>query len=106
MYTQPKLYEKINRHPDTLTVFGKQLLDEGTCSAQTLEEIKAMVNRTLEADFQAAKTWEVHNSTQHLLQWIVHRVLNCPFTFSQTLKYDWLSSKVRAARPLPVHTSP
>ena len=64
MYTQPKLYEKINRHPDTLTVFGKQLLDEGTCSAQTLEEIKAMVNRTLEADFQAAKTWEVHNPTQ------------------------------------------
>ena len=61
MYTQPKLYEKINRHPDTLAVFGKQLLDEGTCSAQTLEEIKAMVNRTLEADFQAAKTWEVHN---------------------------------------------
>lgn len=59
MYTQPKLYEKITKHPDTLSVYGKQLLDEGTCSAQALEEIKTMVNATLEADFQAAKTWEV-----------------------------------------------
>eukprot|EP01036_Dinobryon_divergens_P028687 gene28687-37675_t len=68
MYTQPKLYERITKHPDTLSVYGKQLLDEGTCTAQTLEEIKTMVNATLEADFQAAKTWE-------------------------TTKYDWLSSK-------------
>ena len=63
MYTQPKLYAKITTHPDTLSVYGKQLLDEGTCAAEALDDIKTMVNRTLEADFQAAKTWEVQTHT-------------------------------------------
>eukprot|EP00597_Dinobryon_sp_UTEXLB2267_P014385 CAMPEP_0170123796 /NCGR_PEP_ID=MMETSP0020_2-20130122/17744_1 /TAXON_ID=98059 /ORGANISM="Dinobryon sp., Strain UTEXLB2267" /LENGTH=1014 /DNA_ID=CAMNT_0010355505 /DNA_START=72 /DNA_END=3116 /DNA_ORIENTATION=+ len=68
MYTQPRLYEKINKHPDTLAVYGAQLVAEGTCSQEALEDIRGMVNRTLEAEFQAAKTWE-------------------------TPKHDWLSSK-------------
>lgn len=50
-------------------MYGKQLVEEGSCTKEALEEIKAMVNRTLEAEFQAAKTWV-------------------------TPKHDWLSSKV------------
>jgi len=69
MYTQPRLYDKINQHPDTLAVYGKQLVAEGTSSPEALEDIRGMVNRTLEAEFLAAKTWE-------------------------TPKHDWLSSKV------------
>jgi 2-oxoglutarate dehydrogenase E1 component len=68
LYTQPVLYNKIMKHPDTLTVFEKQLLSEGTCTVAELDAIKADVNKSLEADFIAAKDWEVK-------------------------KTDWLSSK-------------
>jgi 2-oxoglutarate dehydrogenase E1 component len=78
MYTQPKLYERITKHPDTLSVYAKQLLDEATCTAQTLEEIKTMVNATLEADFQAAKTWEVGGCPAILVSPRTHAV-NCFF---------------------------
>lgn len=58
MYTQPLLYAKINKHEDTLKVFEKQLVGEGTTTKAEIDAIKTMVNKTLEADFEAAKTWE------------------------------------------------
>lgn len=57
MYTQPQLYAKINKHPDTLNVYEKQLIAENTCTQKELDEIKAMVNKTLESEFAAAKDW-------------------------------------------------
>lgn len=57
MYTQPQLYSKINKHPDTLAVYEKQLLTEGTCSQKEISDIKAMVQSTLESEFIASKDW-------------------------------------------------
>lgn len=68
MYTQPAMYEKIAKHQDTLTVYGNQLLSEGTCTSKELDDVKATVNSTLENEFAAAKTWV-------------------------TPPFDWLSSK-------------
>lgn len=68
MYTQPLLYEEINKHKDTLSVYELQLLTEGACSKSEIDSIKSMVTSTLEKDFIVSKTWE-------------------------TPKHDWLSSK-------------
>jgi 2-oxoglutarate dehydrogenase E1 component len=68
MYTQPVLYDKINKHPDTLAVYEAQLLSEGTVTKEEFATVRKMVNDTLEADFATSKSWE-------------------------TPKNDWLSSK-------------
>lgn len=68
MYTQPQLYSRIDRHPNTLKVYGEHLVREGVCSSDDLEDIKAEVMSILENDYEAAKTKE-------------------------TPKTDWLSSK-------------
>ena len=57
MYTQPQMYGKINKHPDTLKVFETQLISEGTCTEKELSDIRAMVMTTLENEFAAAKDW-------------------------------------------------
>lgn len=57
MYTQPLMYSKIAKHPDTLAVFEAQLVAEGTCSKKEADQIKATVNSTMESDFVAAKEW-------------------------------------------------
>jgi 2-oxoglutarate dehydrogenase E1 component len=57
MYTQPLMYGKINKQPDTLSVYEKQLVSEGTASQQDLNAIKSMVMKQLESDFEASKSW-------------------------------------------------
>lgn len=57
MYTQPQLYSKISKHPDTLTVYGKQLLSEGAISKAELDDIRFSVNKILESEFEASKSW-------------------------------------------------
>ena len=57
LYTQPQLYSKIMKHPDTLSVFETQLLKDKTCDKQELDAIKASVDRILENDLIASKTW-------------------------------------------------
>lgn len=69
LYTQPQLYEKILKHPDTLTVYGEQLLKEGVCTKKDLDDMKLMVNKTLEADFEAAKTWQTPSNDWLSSRW-------------------------------------
>ena len=57
MYTQPQLYAKINKHPDTLKVYESHLVTDGTCSQKELDDIRASVMSTLESEFIAAKDW-------------------------------------------------
>jgi 2-oxoglutarate dehydrogenase E1 component len=57
MYTQPQLYAKINKHDDTLKVFEKQLISEGTATKAEIDGIRSTVNKILENDFEASKTW-------------------------------------------------
>lgn len=68
MYTQPLMYQKVNKHPDTVAVFGKDLLNKGVCTQEELTKIDNLVKSTLESEFQASKEWE-------------------------TPEHDWLSSR-------------
>lgn len=62
MYTQPALYAKIAKHPDTLTVYEKQLLANGTATQEEMDAIKKMTNDQLDKDFEASKEATVHKS--------------------------------------------
>lgn len=57
MYTQPLLYSQINKHKDTLAVYENQLLAEGTSSVEEFNNVKTMVMKQLETDFEASKKW-------------------------------------------------
>jgi 2-oxoglutarate dehydrogenase E1 component len=69
MYTQPQLYSKIMKQPDTLSVYEKQLVSEGTCAQGELDEVKAMVTKTMESEFEASKTWETPSSEWLSSRW-------------------------------------
>lgn len=68
MYTQPLLYDKINKHPDTLAVYERKLIAEGTCTEKEVGDVRALVSRVMDKEFESSKTWV-------------------------TPPYDWLSSK-------------
>jgi len=58
MFTQPSMYKTIAKHPTTLTLYGQQLVKEGTMTA---EEVQGMIddfNAKLEEDFQAAQNYK------------------------------------------------
>ena len=57
-FTQPQLYRRINRHPSTLQIFEKRLIDEGTLTKEECEEIKQFTMDSYEVDFEASKTYE------------------------------------------------
>lgn len=57
-FTQPKLYKQISRHPPTLKIFEKKLLDDGTMTKEEIDEIKQFVMESYEKDFEASKTYE------------------------------------------------
>jgi 2-oxoglutarate dehydrogenase E1 component len=56
-FTQPKLYRKINRHPTTLQIFEKRLIQEGTLTKEECDEIKQFAMTSYENDFEASKTY-------------------------------------------------
>lgn len=56
-FTQPKLYQKINRHPPTLKIFEKRLIDEGSMTKEEAQEIRQFVLESYEKDFEASKTY-------------------------------------------------
>jgi 2-oxoglutarate dehydrogenase E1 component len=58
MYTQPQLYEKIGSHPDTLAVYGAQLVNEGTATQKELDDVKVQTNKVLQSEFDEAKNWK------------------------------------------------
>ena len=68
MYTQPQMYSKINSLPNTMAVYEKYLITNGITDVTELDQIKNNVNKVLESEFEASKTWV-------------------------TPKNDWLSSK-------------
>jgi len=57
-FTQPKLYRTISRHPTTLQVYQKRLIDEGTLTKEECDEIRQFVLESYEKDFEASKTYE------------------------------------------------
>ena len=59
MYTQPRLYSKIQTHPDSVKVFGEALLKDNVCTPDELDEVKLLASKTMENEFEASKTWIV-----------------------------------------------
>lgn len=69
MYTQPQLYEKITKHPDTISVYQDLLLKDNICIPKELDDIKKYINNILENEFQASKTYEPHKSDWLSSRW-------------------------------------
>lgn len=57
-FTQPKLYKQISRHPTTLQIYEKRLIDEGTCTREEINEIKKFVLESYETDLEHSKTYK------------------------------------------------
>jgi len=58
MYTQPKMYKKINKHPDTMDIYGKDLLAKGKVTQAELDDLQKMVKDTLDSEFESSKSWQ------------------------------------------------
>jgi 2-oxoglutarate dehydrogenase E1 component len=57
LFTQPKLYRKIGKHPSTLQLFEKQLLSSGEATQKELDDIKSMVLQSYENDLKASDNY-------------------------------------------------
>ena len=60
MFTQPKLYKAITRHPSTLEIYEKRLIEEGTMTKEEAKEIRDFTMQSYETDYEASKTYEPH----------------------------------------------
>lgn len=58
MFTQPKLYKKIAKHPTTLELYEKQLIDNGDATKEELDGIKKFVLESYESDLEKSKEYE------------------------------------------------
>lgn len=58
MFTQPKLYKEISKHPTSLQIFEKRLIEDGTLTQEEVDEIKQFTLDSYENDFQASKSYE------------------------------------------------
>ena len=56
-FTQPTLYRKITKHPSTLQIFEKRLIEEGTLTKEEAAEIRKFTLESYEKDFEASKTY-------------------------------------------------
>jgi len=43
MYTQPVLYGTIQKHPDTLSVYGQRLMDEGIYTSDDIKRVRSFI---------------------------------------------------------------
>ena len=58
MFTQPKLYKAITRHPTTLEIYEKRLIEEGTMTKDEAKEIRDFTLQSYERDFEASKSYQ------------------------------------------------
>lgn len=65
MFTQPKLYKAIKKHPTSFQLYEKRLLEEGVLTSDDVDEIKKFTLDSYESDFEASKTY-VKNSADWL----------------------------------------
>ncbi|MCZ6886405.1 MAG: 2-oxoglutarate dehydrogenase E1 component, partial [Alphaproteobacteria bacterium] len=57
-FTQPLMYRKIAKHPSMVEIYGKRLVDEGLVTEGEIEDKVDTFRKSLEADFEAAKTYK------------------------------------------------
>ncbi|MBL9012092.1 MAG: 2-oxoglutarate dehydrogenase E1 component [Alphaproteobacteria bacterium] len=61
-FTQPLMYRAIKDHPSTLSLYGKQLIDEGVITVEEFEAMKAEFANRLDAELEAAKTFKANKA--------------------------------------------
>ena len=69
MYTQPQMYHKINSHKDTLDIYGEQLQKSGEVDKGELTALTDMVSDTLNAEFEASKSWQTPSNDWLASRW-------------------------------------
>jgi 2-oxoglutarate dehydrogenase E1 component len=68
-FTQPKLYQKIDKHPSTLDVFEARMIAEGVITPEKAKETRDFTTASYEADFEASKTYESKPSDWLASKW-------------------------------------
>lgn len=57
LFTQPKFYKEIAKHPSTLEIYEKALLESGEVSKEEIDEIKQFTLESYENDLEASKSY-------------------------------------------------
>jgi 2-oxoglutarate dehydrogenase E1 component len=55
-FTQPRMYKTIRHHPMVGEIYAAKLIDEGTMSADEVEQLKAEIRSRFDTEFEAAKS--------------------------------------------------
>jgi len=61
-FTQPTLYTTIANHPSALEIYSKKLNQEGSVTAEEMEQSKAKIDKVLEDAYTASPQWKDHKS--------------------------------------------
>ena len=68
-FTQPSLYQAIDKHPTTLDVFEARLIAENVLTKEECVEIRDFTTQSYENDFEASKTYESKASDWLASKW-------------------------------------
>lgn len=61
-FTQPKMYQRIRKHPTVLETYGRKLVDNGTLSQETLDARKAEFRAMLDSEFEIATNYKANKA--------------------------------------------
>ncbi len=68
-FTQPKMYEKINKHPSPQKVFASNLMRDGVLTDEQIKKIEADFKAEMDEAFEAAKTYKPNRPDWLELDW-------------------------------------
>ncbi|GJD28848.1 2-oxoglutarate dehydrogenase E1 component [Methylobacterium adhaesivum] len=61
-FTQPKMYQRIRKHPTALETYGKKLVAEGVLSQEQLDTRKAEFRAILDAELEVANNYKANKA--------------------------------------------
>ncbi|GJD95750.1 2-oxoglutarate dehydrogenase E1 component [Methylobacterium iners] len=61
-FTQPKMYQRIRKHPSALETYGKRLVAEGVLSEEQLAERKAVFRAMLDSELEVASNYKANKA--------------------------------------------
>ncbi|MBY0256884.1 2-oxoglutarate dehydrogenase E1 component [Methylobacterium sp.] len=61
-FTQPKMYQRIRKHPTALETYGKKLVAEGVLSQEQLDTRKAEFRAMLDAELEVATNYKANKA--------------------------------------------